>query len=158
MARSDPFLEQFHNYCGLIKIVRCGFLWEKTTKRLIASVYTNCETALGRYGPVGDAIDLHFHAGCYHASCDRSAGGLVGSENFGIHLIHGAEVFGIAQEYGAFDNILQIRAATSEDGLHMLQHEPGLLLHGSLRLHLAGRGIYWTLTGDKQKITCAHCA
>jgi hypothetical protein len=40
-------LEQFRNYCGLIKVARCGFPWEKTTKRALASVYTNCETALG---------------------------------------------------------------------------------------------------------------
>ena len=39
-------LEQFRNYCGLIKVARCGFPWEKTTKRALASVYTNCETAL----------------------------------------------------------------------------------------------------------------
>ena len=39
-------LEQFRNYCGLKKIARCGFPWEKTTKRPVASVYTNCETAL----------------------------------------------------------------------------------------------------------------
>ena len=38
-------LEQFRNYCGLKKIARCGFPWEKTTKRPVASVYTNCETA-----------------------------------------------------------------------------------------------------------------
>jgi hypothetical protein len=41
-----PFLEQFRNYCGLIKIARCGFPWEKTTKRAATSVDTNCETAL----------------------------------------------------------------------------------------------------------------
>ena len=41
-----PYLEQFRNYCGLIKIARSGFPWEKTTKRPIASVYTNCGTAL----------------------------------------------------------------------------------------------------------------
>jgi hypothetical protein len=115
----------------------------------------NC---LGGLGPVGNAIDLHFHAGGYHARCDRSTGGLVGSEDFGIHLIHGAKILRVTQEDGAFDDILQIRAAASQDGLHMLQHEPGLLLHGSLRLHLAGRGIYRALTGDKQKIACAHCA
>ncbi len=39
-------LEQFRNYCGLIKVARCGFPWEKTTKRAVASAYTNCETAL----------------------------------------------------------------------------------------------------------------
>jgi hypothetical protein len=39
-------LERFRNYCGLIKIARCGFPWQKTTKRALASVYTNCETAL----------------------------------------------------------------------------------------------------------------
>ena len=48
LESASRVLEQFRNYCGLIKIARCGFLWEKTTKRLIASVYTNCETALGR--------------------------------------------------------------------------------------------------------------
>jgi hypothetical protein len=37
-------LRQCRNYCGLIKTVRRGFPWEKTT-RLIASVNTNCETA-----------------------------------------------------------------------------------------------------------------
>jgi len=30
-------LEQFRNYCGPIKIARCGFPWEKTTKRPVAS-------------------------------------------------------------------------------------------------------------------------
>jgi hypothetical protein len=39
-------LEQFRNYCGLKKIARCGFPWEKTTTRPVASVYTNRETAL----------------------------------------------------------------------------------------------------------------
>ena len=43
-------LEQFRNYCGLIKIARSGFPWEKTTKRPVASVYTNCETALAGVG------------------------------------------------------------------------------------------------------------
>jgi uncharacterized protein YbjT (DUF2867 family) len=32
------------------KIARCGFPWEKTTKRPVASVYTNCETALAAQG------------------------------------------------------------------------------------------------------------
>jgi hypothetical protein len=40
------FLERFRNYCGLIKVARSGFPWEKTTKGDVASVYTNCETAL----------------------------------------------------------------------------------------------------------------
>ena len=35
-------LERFSNYCGLIKIARSGFPWEKTTRRAVASVYTNC--------------------------------------------------------------------------------------------------------------------
>src|SRR5271170_3893247 len=38
-------LERFRNYCGLIKVARTGFPWEKTTKGDVASVYTNCETA-----------------------------------------------------------------------------------------------------------------
>ena len=29
-------LEQFRNYCGLREIARCGFPWEKTTKRPLA--------------------------------------------------------------------------------------------------------------------------
>jgi hypothetical protein len=41
-----PGLERFRNYCGLIKVARSGFPWEKTTKGDGASVYTNCETAL----------------------------------------------------------------------------------------------------------------
>jgi hypothetical protein len=43
-------VKQFRNYCGLTKIARCGFSWRKTTKRSIASVYTNCETALAVKG------------------------------------------------------------------------------------------------------------
>ncbi len=39
-------LKRFRNYCGLIKIARSGFPWEKTTRRSLASVYTNCETAV----------------------------------------------------------------------------------------------------------------
>ena len=39
-------LERFRNYRGLIKVARSGFPWEKTTKGDVASVYTNCETAL----------------------------------------------------------------------------------------------------------------
>jgi hypothetical protein len=39
-------VKQFRNYCDLTKIARCGFSWRKTTKRSIASAYTNCETAL----------------------------------------------------------------------------------------------------------------
>jgi hypothetical protein len=47
-----PILKRFRNYCGLIKIARSGFPWEKTTKRSLASVYTNCETAvIGRTHP-----------------------------------------------------------------------------------------------------------
>jgi hypothetical protein len=33
---SAACLERFSNYCGLIKIARSGFLWEKTTKRAVA--------------------------------------------------------------------------------------------------------------------------
>jgi hypothetical protein len=43
---SKRALGQFRNYGGLIKIARCGFPWKKTTESPIASVYTNCETAL----------------------------------------------------------------------------------------------------------------
>ncbi len=39
-------LERFRNYCGLIKVARSGFPWEKTTKGDVALVYTNCETAV----------------------------------------------------------------------------------------------------------------
>ncbi len=39
-------LRQFRNYCGLIKIAKCGFPWKKTTKSRIVSVHTNCETAV----------------------------------------------------------------------------------------------------------------
>src|ERR1700678_4081904 len=37
LESASRVLEQFRNYCGLIKIARCGFLWEKTTKRPISS-------------------------------------------------------------------------------------------------------------------------
>jgi outer membrane protein insertion porin family len=41
-------VKQFRNYRELRKIARCGFPWEKTTTRPVASVDTNCETAGGR--------------------------------------------------------------------------------------------------------------
>jgi hypothetical protein len=31
-----PMLERFRNYCGLIKVARSGFPWEKTTKGDVA--------------------------------------------------------------------------------------------------------------------------
>jgi hypothetical protein len=40
-------LKRFRNYCGLIKVARSGFPWEKTTKGDVAPVYTNYETAIG---------------------------------------------------------------------------------------------------------------
>jgi hypothetical protein len=43
---TEAGLERFRNYCGLIKVAKSGFPWEKTTKGDVASVYTNCETAL----------------------------------------------------------------------------------------------------------------
>ena len=43
-----PRQSQFRKYCGLVEIARCGFPWEKTTKRPTASVYTICETAVAQ--------------------------------------------------------------------------------------------------------------
>ncbi len=40
-------LKQFRNYCGLIKIARSGFPWEKTTKRPVAP-RISCDAALSR--------------------------------------------------------------------------------------------------------------
>ena len=40
-------LKRFHSYLGLIQTARSGFPQEKTTKGSVASVYTNCATALG---------------------------------------------------------------------------------------------------------------
>jgi hypothetical protein len=37
--------KRFRNYWGLVRVARSGFPWEKTTKRSLALVYTNCETA-----------------------------------------------------------------------------------------------------------------
>jgi tetratricopeptide (TPR) repeat protein len=42
--RNAP-IKRFHN-CGLKKIARSGFPWEKTTKTSLALIYTYCETAL----------------------------------------------------------------------------------------------------------------
>jgi hypothetical protein len=44
-ALSAPRLKHFRNYSGPIRVARCGFPWEKTTKRPVASVCINCETA-----------------------------------------------------------------------------------------------------------------
>jgi hypothetical protein len=52
-------LRQFRNYCGLIKIARCGFPWKKTTKRPITSVYTNCETSLELTYRNGGLCNVH---------------------------------------------------------------------------------------------------
>jgi hypothetical protein len=46
-ALSAPCLKHFRNYRAPIKVARCGFPWEKTTKRPVASVYTHCESAYG---------------------------------------------------------------------------------------------------------------
>ncbi len=43
--RNAP-IKRFHNYCGLKKIARGGFPWEKTAKTSLALIYTYCETAL----------------------------------------------------------------------------------------------------------------
>jgi hypothetical protein len=44
-------------WCLVQEIRVCGFPWEKTTKRPVASVYTNCETAV--IGPAqNDASSL----------------------------------------------------------------------------------------------------
>jgi hypothetical protein len=37
LSKKDRDLKQFRNYCGLIRIARCGFPWEKTTKMPTAS-------------------------------------------------------------------------------------------------------------------------
>jgi hypothetical protein len=44
-ALSAPCLKHFRDYCGPVELARCGFPWEKTTKRPVASVCTNRETA-----------------------------------------------------------------------------------------------------------------
>jgi protein-S-isoprenylcysteine O-methyltransferase Ste14 len=56
VPRLLPRLEQFRNYCALIKIARCGFPWKKTTKRPAVSVYTHCETALSPQPGAGDIL------------------------------------------------------------------------------------------------------
>ena len=43
---AERALRRFRNYCGPRKIAKAGFPWEKTTKGDVASVYTNCETAV----------------------------------------------------------------------------------------------------------------
>jgi hypothetical protein len=35
------------SHCGLTKITRSGFPWEKTTKSPMASICTHCKTAVG---------------------------------------------------------------------------------------------------------------
>jgi len=35
----------FHSYCGVAKIVRCGFLCEKTTQASFVLLYAYCENA-----------------------------------------------------------------------------------------------------------------
>ena len=45
-GQPDVIVKRFRNYCGLIKIARSGFPWQKTTKGDVASDYTNCETAV----------------------------------------------------------------------------------------------------------------
>src|SRR5665213_19354 len=36
LTQRNLHLERFRNYCGLIKVAKCGFPWEKTTKRPFA--------------------------------------------------------------------------------------------------------------------------
>jgi hypothetical protein len=44
-------LQHFRNYCGAIKVARCGFPWEKTTKRPVAS-RISCSAALAENSDV----------------------------------------------------------------------------------------------------------
>ena len=44
-ALSAPWLTAFSQLRGPIKVARCGFPWEKTTKRPNTSICANCETA-----------------------------------------------------------------------------------------------------------------
>jgi hypothetical protein len=44
-------LKRFRNYFGLIKVAKSGFPWEKTTTGDVASIYTNCETAISAVSP-----------------------------------------------------------------------------------------------------------
>jgi hypothetical protein len=39
-------IEVVRNYCGMIRIARCGFPWEKTTKRPVASRISCAEHSL----------------------------------------------------------------------------------------------------------------
>ena len=50
ISSASSRLKRFRNYCGLLRSARCGFLWEKTTKSSLASVHTDCETAVASLG------------------------------------------------------------------------------------------------------------
>jgi hypothetical protein len=45
-GQPDVIVKRFRNSCCLIKVARSGFPWQKTTKGDMASVYTNCDTAV----------------------------------------------------------------------------------------------------------------
>jgi hypothetical protein len=50
-ALSAPCLKHFRNYSGPIRVARCGFPWEKTTKRPVAS-RISCSAALAKNNDV----------------------------------------------------------------------------------------------------------
>src|SRR5580692_1044847 len=112
--------------------------------------------ALCRLGQVSNAVNLHLHAEGYHACPYRSPCGLDVAKDFRVSLVHRVEFFDIVQEYGALDDIFQIGAAATKYRLHVLQNQPRLVPHVSLRINLTAYRIHRTLTGNKQEITRTH--
>lgn len=47
LRSADTTTRAFRNYCGLIEVARSVFLGGKSTNGAVASVCTNCETAVG---------------------------------------------------------------------------------------------------------------
>jgi hypothetical protein len=68
-----PTLKAVSQLLWLVKIARSGFPWEKTTERSLASLYANCETAVGNLlrSLTGTLQHCQLHAcGCGFASTD----------------------------------------------------------------------------------------
>jgi hypothetical protein len=77
---------------------------------------------------MGDDLDLDAGALRQRGHLDGRAGGEIGGEVLGIHLVHPGEVRQVRQEHRALDDIGEGQPLVIEDGLDVLQDAVGLRL------------------------------
>ncbi len=102
----------------------------------------------------GDQQDLHqgLLGKLLHGECAACGEGL--AEEFGVHLVHGAEEAHVGKENSGFHHIFHRSAGGLEDGLHVGEALTGLSL--DVGGHIAGGGVDGKLTRAEKKISGLH--